>query len=387
MSHASTFISVINRELYKLYLLGHQWVKINYLQMKKEIGSIFPLSDEILQKAESEKAFFINDRLYYSLCREALYNIAFSLEESNKNVLIPAYTCNTVITPFEEAGWKCNFFSIKKDLRIDTQNLCKSIELHKPSLLLLHPYFGMDLNKEEVQILQFIRNNNVKIVIDLTQCIFSAEQYSFASFIVASYRKWMPIPDGGYLLNVSDSVHIKQPETENKEFTENKIAAMYLRGMYFGNGEQRTKDISIRLNKLAEHYVDSHIIPHKMSLVAYNLLNSEDKDYNQASRFVNYSYLYKNIKENIRVTKVCKNIKDLTTAPLYFTLYVQNRLELRKLLAQNSVYAPDIWPVEDNRVLINDDVRYIYDHLLAIPCDQRYDENDMQRVVEIINQF
>ena len=45
------------------------------------------------------------------------------------------------------------------------------------------------------------------------------------------------------------------------------------------------------------------------------------------------------------------------------------------------------WPVEDERVLIDEDVKYIYDHLLAIPCDQRYDEKDMQRAIDIINNF
>ena len=46
-----------------------------------------------------------------------------------------------------------------------------------------------------------------------------------------------------------------------------------------------------------------------------------------------------------------------------------------------------IWPVEKDRVLINDEVKFIYEHVLAIPCDQRYDEDDMQRVVEIINKY
>ena len=77
----------------------------------------------------------------------------------------------------------------------------------------------------------------------------------------------------------------------------------------------------------------------------------------------------------------------MTTAPLYFTLYVEERSVLQRLLAQESIYAPVIWPVENEAVLINEEVRYIYDHILAIPCDQRYDESDMLRAVEIINNY
>ena len=355
--------------------------------MKKEIGSLFPLSDKTIRRAEFEQSQFLGDRVYYSLCREALFDIAQTLGASKGKVLLPAYTCQTVITPFAEAGWQCEFFPVKKDLRIDILGLANAVARHQPALLVVHPYFGMDLNDEEESLLTEIKKKGVEIVLDLTQCLFSQKHYAFSSFVVGSYRKWMPLPDGGFLLNNTDLVQIVQPETENVEFTEREIAAMYLRGQYFANGEQRTKEISIRLSKAADHIADKHIFPHKMSKVAYTLLQKEDLSMIKNSRLDNYAYLFKNVRESERIAKVCQCISEVTTAPLYFTIFVENRPELQRLLAQNSVYAPIIWPVEDERVLINDEVRYIYEHILAIPCDQRYDENDMRRVVEIINTY
>lgn len=355
--------------------------------MKKEVGSIFPLSDSVINQAESEQAQQIDDRIYYSLCREALSDIAHAFGETSKTVLIPAYTCQTVITPFEEAGWRCEYYSINRDLRIDTSNLLSLVKKHHPSLVVAHPYFGMDLNDDEVKALTAIKEQEIAVVLDLTQCLFSTKHYPFASFVVASYRKWMSIPDGGYLKNMTDAVRFCQPKTENDEFTDRELAAMYLRGQYFGNGEQRTKTISIRLSKAADHLADSNIVPHKMSQVAYNLMQNENLEVNQQRRFENYSYLYQNIRESDKVTKVCKNLKEVTTAPLYFTVFVKERPALQLPLAQEAIYAPVIWPVEDDRVLINDEVKYIYDHILAIPIDQRYDEKDMQRAVEIINNY
>ena len=355
--------------------------------MKKEIGSIFSLSDQVLSQAEATQAQFPFDRIYYSLCREALCDIANALNGTTKKVLIPAYTCQTVITPFEENGWQCEYFPIKRDLRINTQSLVKLVENTKSSLVVVHPYFGMDLNDEEIATLAAIKETGVDVILDLTQCLFSTKQYSFANYIVASYRKWMPIPDGGYLMNLSNSECIRQPENENSEFTESEKAAMYLRGQYFANGEQRTKDISIRLSKAADHIAENNITPHKMSQVAYNLMKNDNIELNQKCRFDNYTYLYHNILESDKITKVCKDINSVTTAPLYFTIYVKDRPALQKLLAQDSIYAPVIWPVEDERVLINDEVKYIYEHILAIPCDQRYDEKDMQRALDIINNY
>lgn len=355
--------------------------------MKKEIGSIFPLSDFALSHAEVAQAQFPTDRIYYSLCREALCDIAMALNGTDKIVLIPAYTCQTVITPFEECGWQCVYFPIERDLRIDTHGLMKLLEDTNPSLVVVHPYFGMDMNEDEVATLVSIKENGTDIILDLTQCLFSTKQYSFATFIVASYRKWMPIPDGGYLINHSNNESICQPENENTEFTEREKTAMYLRGQYFANGEQRTKDISIRLSKAADLIAESNIKPHRMSQVAYNLLNEENMEHNQQSRFSNYTYLFNNIHESEKVSKVCGDLNEVTTAPLYFTIYVKNRPALQKLLAQDSIYAPVIWPVEDEKVLINDEVKYLYDHILAIPCDQRYDEKDMRRALDIINNY
>lgn len=355
--------------------------------MKKEIGSIFSLSNDNLSIAENSPSNFTEDRFYYSLCREALFDIAMSLSSSSKKVLIPAFTCQTVITPFEEAGWKCEYYGINKDLRIETTHLLQIIESSNISLLVVHPYFGMELSETEIKALQHVSDKGIKIVLDLTQCIFSDKTYPFVTYTVGSYRKWFSIPDGGFLLKSKETKDISQPSMENTEFTEREVAAMYLRGQYFGNGEQRTKDISIRLSKEADHIIDSNVTPHSISKIAYNLLLIQDIERNKNSRFNNCKFLFTHIKDRKKVFKAYRYFELVTTPPLYFIIYVDDRQALQRLLAHDSIYAPVIWPVEDERVLINDKVSYIYNHLLAIPCDQRYDLNDMQRVIDIINNY
>lgn len=355
--------------------------------MKREIGSIFPLNDQQISSAEDKCVSFAEGRIYYSLCREALHDIALSLADTNKCVLIPAYTCQTVITPFEEAGWKCQYYSIHTSLRVDVSHLLQLVDSCHPSLVVVHPYFGMYLTAEERLAFGTIHNNGAKVVLDLTQCIFSEEDTSFADYVVGSYRKWFPIPDGGFLIKTEAAKNIIQPEQGNVEFLERELAAMYLRGQYFGNGELRTKDISIRLSKSADNVAENNIRPHKMSQVAYNLLQKEDKIRNQQARKENFQFLFEHIHDNDKITKVCSSLDNLTSAPLYFTIYVQDRKALQSELIKDAIYAPVIWPVEDENILINDEVIYIYEHLLAIPCDQRYDVVDMQRIIEIIRRY
>ena len=192
--------------------------------MKKEIGSIFPLDSKTISQAEVLSAKYSNKRFYYSLCREALFDIAVSIQKSNKTVLIPAYTCQTVITPFEEVGWNCIYYSIKKNLRIDIQSLTTLIKNFSPTVLVVHPYFGMELNNQEETALQQISEKGIKIVLDLTQCIFSKRRYPFITYTIGSYRKWFPIPDGGFMERNINTASISQPEKEHNDFTEREIA-------------------------------------------------------------------------------------------------------------------------------------------------------------------
>ena len=354
----------------------------------KEIGSIFPLSKTDLDEQMIETPASEKEGLYlYSLCREALYDIAISFHTSNKKVLLPAYTCQTVISPFAEAGWACHFYSIKKNLQIDNDSLIASVEKLKPSLLLVHPYYGMDLCENEIKALETAYRLGVKIIHDVTQCLFSTQSLPFADYRVGSYRKWFPIPDGGFLSTNENVDYFGRHKDWNEKFTVRQTDAMYLRNLYFARKEQRIKDISIRLSKSADHVAEDSIIPHCMSNLSFSLLQKEDRKQNQSRRIENYLFLHNHLKGNDKYRPVCEDISRVTTAPLYFTVFVEDRKSLQQLLATNKIYAPVIWPVEDETVLINDDVRYIYEHLLAIPCDQRYDAEDMQRIVDTFDIF
>lgn len=351
----------------------------------KEIGSIFPLTAEQIYKNEEIPVAFPTEKIFYSLCREALGEIARNCKSSNNTVLLPAYTCQTVIDPFQVQGWNTEFYSIHRDLRIDIGDLRRKVALYSPSIIVVHPYFGMDLNEYEDDTLSSIHKSGIIIIVDLTQCLFSKHEYGYADYIVGSYRKWFPIPDGGFLSTNNNG--FEQPREPNVQFSRLQADAMYLRGIYFQDREQLLKDISIRINKEADSVANHTIEPHRMSDLAYNLLQQEDFEFNQRQRLSNFKYLYDNIEDGARVLNVCTNFDYITTAPLYFTLYVRKRKELQSILAQNAIYAPVIWPIEEDKVLITDDVKYIYENLLAIPCDQRYDINDMQRISEILKEF
>ena len=64
---------------------------------------------------------------------------------------------------------------------------------------------------------------------------------------------------------------------------------------------------------------------------------------------------------------------------------MSDRSEVQTRLANEHIYAPVLWPVCTEDLLISEDIKYIYSHILMIPIDQRYNEFDMSRILTVLN--
>lgn len=341
--------------------------------MKKEIGSIFPIYSTDCPNGNPLQ----DNRVYMSLCREALLHIA-KQPYANKVVLMPAYTCDTVYLPFLQEGWTLQFYSINRDLRINIDSLEQAVQTFQPSIVIAHPYFGYDFDAQEVAALTRIKN--ATIIVDNTQCAFTQQRYAFADYTVASLRKWGAVPDGAYMEGASRVSCLY----ENDAFVHLQKKAMELRGDYFQTEDTELKSESIQLNKKAESLICSNIQEHAMSRFSQNRYAGWNIDAICQKRMANYVYLHEHISGIGGVKPVRTDISGLTTAPLYFPIYCENRAAVQKRLAEKAIYCPVIWPIDDEFVLIDDEVKYIYDHILCLIVDQRYTETEMQQIINII---
>ena len=365
----------------------------------KEIGSIFPLyerpltrpSDTLSPKGEGEvsntpllePSQAIKGNIFLapwgedarragegrlSFCREAIYLIAKKEMANGKKVMLPKYTCDTVIAPFQQLGYDYQFYPVCKDLTIDIPKAKEIFSEFHPNLIVVHPYFGMDLTEQELDMLEEMHEGGCEIILDLTQCLFSTMRLPFIKYYVGSIRKWFAIPDGAFL-ETSDEMGIFG--VENEEIVSLQTKAMKLRGEYFQTGDINTKNESIRLSHEVERLMTRPITPHVMASVSREILASEDADIQQKIRIENYKRLYEGLKDAKNIELIA-DISRLTTAPLFFPFRVDNISEMQKKLAQKSIYARLIWEEEDR--------------ILTITVDQRYDLSDMDRVIAAINE-
>lgn len=346
----------------------------------KDIGSIFPVYDLHPQESEIQ----VSKRQYFSLCREILLEIAKRYEHTNRVVLLPAFTCKVVIEPFEQLGWTICYFGVHKNLRINALSFRKAIGDYHPALVLVHPYFGMELNHEEETLLKEAKECGCDIILDNTQCIYSEKRYEWVDYVVGSVRKWIPIPDGAF---VESKVPFEAVNGTNDKYVERELEAQYLRGVYYHSEDENVKTISRRLDAEAMDMLDQERISlHAISDFSRNVIASTDMVANAERCRRNFEYLYENL-DGVGISPISTSVEDVSTAPLMLPFYTDNRKMVQQKLAKERIYAQYLWPVPSEECLVDEEVKYIYEHHLVFFMDQRYDVEDMDRIISVMNKL
>ena len=66
-----------------------------------------------------------------------------------------------------------------------------------------------------------------------------------------------------------------------------------------------------------------------------------------------------------------------------YPLYINDAPKVRDVLIKNKIYVPILWPnvIRENK----DNLAYDYaNNILPIPCDQRYDIKDMNKIIKLV---
>ena len=103
--------------------------------------------------------------------------------------------------------------------------------------------------------------------------------------------------------------------------------------------------------------------------------------------------IYKLRRENVKVLKegikAIKGIKSLIVncenSTLYYPVCVNDkRDDIQRKMAEHSIYMPVIWPVPKDAEGICEVADCVGQSMLAIPCDHRYNVNDMKKIIEVL---
>lgn len=336
--------------------------------------------------AEPEYNFFDtirpkNGDLQFTMSgRCAIYYALNDLKQTDKRrvAYVPAYTCETVLAPFKKAGYRLIFYGISRDM---TPIFDEKV-LDEISVLSLCGYYGFcNYNREFVQ---KCAAKGIAVIEDTTHSIFSADGIDpYATYVVGSLRKWIGVLSGGFaiktagrfqpaLLNADDlhlslrrnAIHLKQkadPDDTEKIKLANDL---------FWDAELMLRDI------FDAHQSDEESLQIMQTFDYQRLINK---------RRSNYRYLLEHVKPSSEYTIVFPVLTQ-AAVPSHFTIYINRREQAQEYLKSLGIHSTAYWPKDPDINLEHlPETAYIYEHVLSLPCDQRYGEEEMERICQALN--
>ena len=112
-------------------------------------------------------------------------------------VLLPAYLCPEVFKPFNSRA-KIQFYEIRSDLTVDPDEIRFRTDREGIKLAVLINYFGF-LQPYRKEIKEICADRGVLLLEDCAHSLLTEGSGDTGDFSVYSFRKILPVPDGGGL--------------------------------------------------------------------------------------------------------------------------------------------------------------------------------------------
>lgn len=311
--------------------------------------------------------------------RDCLKAIAKHFDKAQKVVLMPALSCPSMLLPFTSNGYHPIFYKLNEDYTANVADV--ESKIHDGIIFLYFSYFGVQPFSTQWLQMNKTKYPNTIFVEDCTQDLLSPREGFVADVTVASIRKWLSIPDGGVLWSKNT---IKNEVLVDNSFARLRQEAMSLKSQYLRTKDKASKDKFRALLNEASNLLDVSEQPYNISLKSLDILNLVDFDQIYAVRKANVNKLQRRL-DGLREQRKIKYVaNDTSKSTLYFPILIENRDQVQSNLARQGVYCPVIWPIAPQAEGMCEVAQNTANKILAIPCDQRYNEQDMDYVASIV---
>ena len=360
--------------------------------MQQEIGSNFWIcpEDTIASGLSIPSPSSFNckgdDHVWLSTCRSAITLVIKTIEERNPNVnktvLLPSFTCHTVYEPFMNLGYTVKTIPIDRCLVSHADDVFEIISNEEVGIVLFHRYFGFDTLPDIDKVVEHLHAKGIIVIEDCTQSMYSNFPRMDADYFVGNIRKWCGVPDGGFAVSRTGYFTYK-PDDYDVDLEKAKCEAGRLKYKYLFEGIG-DKDRYLLQYREAEDILINQSQLYKISPTSINIQSLLNVRNMKQVRVENYNYLWEGLNKIESLDTIFPIIND-DWVPLYLPVLCEDRKVTQRKLVENAIYAPVVWPKATTCPPVCEDADYIYEHILCIPIDQRYDLDDMQRIINVLN--
>lgn len=333
------------------------------------IGGEFPIAVTDILNAETRHSQ-APDVYAYSSGRAALYQILKFLQQHQgvTRILLPDYLCSSILVPVKALQLEYIFYPIDELLKLNGESFSNSYQ--KGDAVLIINYFGLQDLTEDIAFIKSIDKNAI-IIEDNVQAYYEFKKdLGDVDFKFTSLRKTFAVPDGGLVKTRHKLPKVDIPNT----FGQYKAAAALLKSMREGNFNDQ---IYLELFEKGEDLIDSEQ-ECGMSQIAEKLYGIVDEERVKVRRLNNARFLIEELSK-IGIRPLLPLLEE--HVPLFLPICLDNRDEVRHKMFQQEIYCPVHWPLEGLKVERGAEMAV---HELSLIVDQRYGQNEMKRIINIL---
>ena len=316
----------------------------------KEIGGYFELELNKIDNMPNKEGVLVNSG------RNALEYILRGIGVDKIGMLyVPRYTCEVIYEPIRKLGIKnVKKYEINENLEIDDFP-----RLREGDYVIANNYFGI----KDSYIHSLIERFGEHLIVDNSQALYYPIHGETKAFY--SPRKFAGVPDGG-IAWPSCSIEM------NTDTSYDKCSHLLKRLDIDANAAY--EDFHINSDKLKEMPLK------KMSRLTESLLGNIDFDVIRDCRKRNYDILREELEHmNLLDTPESSEL----SCPMVYPYRTMDK-GMRSRLIANKVYVAKYWPDIENSATRKDYASIMAEQILALPIDQRYGEEDMKNIINII---
>lgn len=287
--------------------------------------------------------------------RHALAYILLHATVPPRKVYIPYYTCGTVGRTLAEHGIPCERYRINNAMLPEEMP-----ELGEGEYFVQTNYFGL----MDAQMAETAEHLGNAVITDNAQALYSPA----VGQCYYSPAKWCGIPDGGCAYCEDTESYRLLPEDTSWE---NALHLLIRPDQGSAAGYA--------------HYKQSHktVDPkgvRKMSALTRHLISGIDFDAAKRKRNENFNMLHSELG-GINTYPIPEGGY---AAPMVYPLLVHNGVCLRQSLISQGIFVAMYWPTVHQSQQPGTLEHSFCENIVPLPVDQRYGEEDMQRIIDAI---
>lgn len=274
-----------------------------------------------------------------------------------KKILLPDYLCDSVSNLCCRCGLEIQTYSINESF------LPEGLDDIGKGWLYLVDYYGQ-LTDESIQ--SYSRRYSGKVIVDESQNFFVGQRLGLDTLYTC--RKWFGVSDGAYLYTAhSDQLNGHIPQAKSAQ------SMSYLLGRFESSASEFFIESKANNKRFGGEPLQT------MSALTDNILSAIDYRHVEAVRNENYD----------TVSSALSGINQLgnlsrPAVPFMYPLLVDGARRIRERAAKQLIYIPTLWPNVIENPSAGKVARLYSADILPLPIDQRYDAQDMQRMIEVV---